>query len=739
MHADPRPAPPRERDPASRRLALARDLIQRKRRPDALSVLAKLAPSTANPARKTKVAALLGDYEHKRGRFADAVAYHEGALAQLSAAEPRDWFRPALGRVRALLSQPAVDDAFSAALEAWARAKACAEEFSAQTTLSVTELRARKRLIIGPRPLRTSVVASRLGEAFFQAGESEMASFFFNEALLVNPRGSCRARQSLARLAMAAGDPATAEARSREALLVGKTQAKTIAVWPLLISARAAQKKPLFQNEDRALLRRIKSRGVRARAVLEVCRALRARGDDVWMDIATDWISRDGPAQPAICFEIEKLFGAEAHLAGVYTRTHAATALRLARSRDAAPFESIAFAKSYVRAGLLSRDATPSWRLLGRQIETRHNAKVSRRALHAMALGAIEAKQHALARTILRELRATTPPGQVQWARSTSALARMERALGRHAAASATYLEMAANPLVARRFRAEALILATRSAEAGNVALPAQDTAWFETFIATEKNHRTLLDLGRQLRVAPGALADLRHLAIERGTAMTEAELQRTEHPAPALALLLELNRRQYHDFGQSTRVLDLFESYARQRLDWLWSPGQAFWEWYSIIVLATDRRHGPDAALAIAQRYLDDPGTPPEGLALLATETGRCLIAAKRIATALVLFNRAISARPAAITTIYAHYWQALYAWNRNEYTTAKQEADNIRRAIGRKPALLAEWECDSRAALLIENLEVAKVLSEKPNLYASSFIIEQLERINTDLTLFK
>ena len=738
MHADPRPEKPRDRDPASRRLAIARDLIQRKRREASLALLSELAPPSAPPLRKAKVAALVGDYEHKRGRFAAAANFHAGALAKVPTTEQRDWFRPALGQVRALLAQPDVDAAFTAAVAAWERAQNQAAEFAEITQISVDKLRARKRIVIGPRPLRTSVVASRLGEAFQQAGESEMAGFFFNEALLVNPRGSCRARQALARLSLAEGDAATAESRCREALLVGKTQAKTISAWPLLIAARAAQKKPLFQSEDRALLRRIKSSGVRARAVLEVCRALRARSDDAWMDIATDWISRDGSTQPAISFEIEKLFGAEAHLAGVYTRTHAATALKLARSRDAAPFESIAFAKSYVRTGLLSKDATPAWRLLGRQIETRHNAKVSRRALHAMALGAIEAKQHDLARTILRELRSTTPRGQTQWARSTSALARMERSLGRHAAASETYLEMAANPLVDRRFRAEALILAARSAEAGNVTLPTQDTAWFQSFIATEKNHRTLLDLGRQLRVAPGALAELRHLAIERGTSMAEAELLRAEHPAPALTLLLELNRRQYHDFGQSSRVLDLFESYARPRLDWLWSPSLGFWEWYSIVALSADRRQGPDAALTIARRYLDDPGTPPEGLALLATETGRCLMAHKRTAVALDLFSRATSARPTALTTIYAYYWQALDAWRQNKYIIAQQHAENIRRAIGRKPALLAEWECDSRAALLIENFEVKKVLSDKSNRYTDTFLFEQLANMKSDLTLF-
>lgn len=151
-----------EENPAANRLTLARDFIQRHRRKDALQVLDAHLKSTAKSggaggvteAKRdaSRVAALLGDYEKKRGRFTEAAEYYSLAAGQLPADEPRAGFRASLGRVRALIAQPAVDEAFTVAREALERAKGAAGRFDESTDQALTALRQNGRIEIGPRP-----------------------------------------------------------------------------------------------------------------------------------------------------------------------------------------------------------------------------------------------------------------------------------------------------------------------------------------------------------------------------------------------------------------------------------------------------------------------------------------------------------------------------------------------------------------------------------------------------------
>lgn len=739
-----RTKPDRRKNPAANRLTLARDFIQRHRRKDALQVLdaqLKAGPSTGGAGGQTgakrdaaRVAALLGDYEKKRGRFAEAAEYYSVAAEQLPADEPRASFRASLGRVRALIAQPAVDEAFTVAREALDRAKSAAGRFDESTDQALTALRQNGRVEIGPRPLRPSVAATRLGEAFHQAGEWEMADFFFKEALQVNPQGGSRARQALAKIALAANRPVEAETRAQEALLLGKFRAKTLAAWPLLISGRARQGKAVFTREDKAGLRSAIP-SVRARAVLVICKAMRPHGD-AWMELAADWSKAEGNAFPAIRFELEKMLRAEARLAGVVTRDQAALALQQARTKNAAPSEVIAAGKAYVRTLLLTGSKKVQWELISNHLAKRHGKGVVNRSIHGMALAAMEAKRYDLARGMLNQIRASVPSTRVQWMRSTWALARMETALDNHDAVYAAYGAIAQNPTSPSRFRAQALLRALRAAEAGKLEVPPTEMDWLHKLVREERDHRVVLDLGRQFNIAGASFVSLREEAADRAAALATEKLAGTSHPATALAILLELNRRQFFDLWRAGQVVTQFENYALPRIDWLWSTSSAFWEWYGVVVRSAGRVNGWQPAETLAKRYLAGPGTPVEGRAMLAVSTGLMMVAASRHRAALPYFAQAIQDCPDAMTVGAAYYWHAVACLANEDTAGAKRHAEALRRCYKTRPSFGDEWRYDSQAALILSDMKIESVRADNTSdLYGEAYLQEQVQRLSNNV----
>lgn len=735
MRNSDRPKPARPNDPASKRFALARDLIQRNRRQASLGVLDSQlkADSGAKTSarRQAKVAALIGDYEKKRGHFSTAAEYYSAAAAKLDAKETREWFRPTLGCIRALIAQPAVDEAFTMAQNAWIRAKASAMEFDAATNISINTLQEKGRIEIGPRPLRPSVVASRLGEAFLQAGEWEMAEFFFHEALLINPNGGCRARQALAKIALAANRFDEAEARAQEALLLGRYRAKTLSAWPLLIDARARQKKLLITERDKAGLHTINASSVRARAVLVICKALRPL-DDSWMDLAAEWIGNEGESHPAIRFELEKLIRQEARLAGVINRDQAAMALRHARTKGASPTEAISAGKAYVRTALLAGAQNVQWDLVSRHLKREYGDSVAFRAVHSMALGAMDANRNDLARPMLSSIRQSLPATRLQWMKSTWALAQMEESMLNYQASYTAYSELAQNKNVPSRFRIQSLLYALNSAKECGLKGSDIDAGWIKDIIDQEKDHRALLDMGRQLSLAGDRFKELTSQAANRGTSLAMDKLKEARHPSVALSLLLELNRRQFYDFKREAEVVQLFETYASVRMDWLWSANSSFWQWYSVVMHSVAHVRGWKNGVATSERYLFDKGTPREGFAILAVETGCMLVNYRQHPEAKVIFDQAITAGPEARHMGAAYYWRSVMLLAQGKANEAKIEAECVRRCYKFKPGLADEWSFDAQAALILKNKSIEQTLSELGNTYSRDYMGLQLDRLN-------
>ena len=200
-------------------------------------------------------------------------------------------------------------------------------------------------LRIGPRPVRPSVVLTRLGNLFLEEGHMDTARHFYQQAVLISPRGATRARQGMATVCMAATEDAEAEQYAREALQMGKFQAKTICCWETLIAARAKQGKALLDPELFTSLQINQQGPVLARAMLAIVKALRAYGDLRWKQIAEEWISRPEVIDEIIEVEMAKILLSEEKLIGHDPRLIALSAHRIFRSGQVSPKEMVATAK----------------------------------------------------------------------------------------------------------------------------------------------------------------------------------------------------------------------------------------------------------------------------------------------------------------------------------------------------------------------------------------------------------
>ncbi len=399
----------------------------------------------------------------------------------------------------------------------------------------------------------------------------------------------------------------------------------------------------------------------------------------------------------------------------------------------------IASAKIYVRTLLLGGTKKVQWELVCNHLARRHGPGVIHRARHAMALAAMEARRHDLARLLLAQIRVELPPTRVQWMRSTWALARMESVLDNHALVYAIYGEIAQNPASPSRFRAQALLRALRAAEAGKLEVPPTDLGWLHTLVQEERDHRILLDLGRQFNIAGTSFKALRDQAADRAATLAAEKLAATSHPATALAVLLELNRRQFFDLWRAEQVLEQFETYAHPRLDWLWSTSSAFWEWYGVVVRSTGRVRGWQSAEVLATRYLTDPGTPVEGGAMLAVSTGLMLVAASRHPAALPYFEQAVRACPDSMTVGAAYYWHAIACLADGDQVGAKRHAQSVRRCYKTRPAFGDEWRYDAQAALILHDMSVGAVTAEHTtHLYPPDYLREQSERLAKNVERF-
>ena len=156
--------------------------------------------------------------------------------------------------------------------------------------LTPDQLRKQGVVAVPARPPRLSVALTKLGQAFMEAGETATAMMLLNKVTTQAPNGGARARQSLARLALAADNPELAERHARESLQMGRFQAKTVVAWEQYLIARARLgKTPILENDLWASFQANAKGRILARSTLIVVQVLRAYGDSAWKNLAREF------------------------------------------------------------------------------------------------------------------------------------------------------------------------------------------------------------------------------------------------------------------------------------------------------------------------------------------------------------------------------------------------------------------------------------------------------------------
>lgn len=725
-------------DPFSTELRRITNLINRRRYEEALSALNELAREhTADPSRQSQIASLAADSQFALARYSESVILYGRALDFL-ADEKRIgvWIRPALGEVRSLLKAIETDQAYQRALQIWERAADSHGKFEEELETTADQLEEEGPLHIGPRPVRPSVVLTRLGNLFIEEGYMDTARYFYQQAVLISPRGATRARQGMATVCMAATEDADAEKYAREAIQMGKFQAKTICCWETLITARAKQGKNVLDPELFTSLQINQSGPVLARAILAIVKALRGYGDLRWKQIAEEWITRPEVVDEIIEVEMAKILLSEEKLIGHDPRLIALSAHRIFRSDQVSPKEMVATAKDVTHMLLLESDE-PNVRGLAEKSRRRFGDSLKGEVLHAIALGAMMARRHDIAREILHEQLALLPRGSKQWAMDLSALARMEVVLENHEVAASHFLDFADTAEIQTDFRVQALLKWLEHAK--------QAGGEIDTEAASEKLGRivsgdldlvVLLNIGRHLSTVAG-FEFLRDEVIAAAEAKAYRTFEEATTPEEAVGVLIRLTRKQYSDFKSYEAVTAFWENLSSAKREWLWSEKSDYWEYYALVFEAYLAQDRTDNALHVATGILNSTNSPPNGLVWLGTAYANWQMRLGKHTEAFLHFDWLAKELPTHPNSAWAHYWQATKAACRGDTSASKSGAAAVRRCFAGRPDFSWQWKLDARAALIQADLNVSDVLNVT-QIYTADYLNGEKVYLVEDISRF-
>ncbi len=675
---------------------------------------------------------MVGDSEFHRGAFEEAAVIYQRA-ATLSLDHDRLWLRPLVGQVQALLKAVRVDEAQMMARHACDLARKKMADFNEQVSSANQLLASQGRVSVSLLPPRESVVATRMGSIFLREGEPALAREFFEKALLVNPGGACRARQGLARIALAMNDPARALTLAEESIRGGRYAAKTLAAWPLLIAARRRLggwqiSQNLLNGLDMA------PPGVRARAVLAITRELRNGDMRQWREVAQKWSTREGKRFPIVEAELRKMILASARAAPGDAEAKRKLAEELLKTPGLSRNEWLAAAKECIRAGLWE-GRRPNLDALIRHADAQYGGDSGPRTAHSLAISCMMAKRHDLARPLLQRNIANLPAGKSLWGKSVWALARMESLLGNHMVAAGWYRTFCEADSIPIRFRLQAQLLwmnalmAAGKPEALIEARPA-----IERLLAAVQDPEVLLDFARQLYSVSPQLYSWSFQLFEQGERLALANFAAAQQPAVASEILFKLTRRQVNDFNRAGRAIDFWEKLPAEKKEWLWSSQACFWEYLGWLAEAYGRQGGAGAAEVFARTWLDDPATPPEGAVCVGIPYVKWLVGRCRADEALALCDRLVEEAPTHRSCAWAWYWKALKARKQGDAVEAKRCASAIRRAQGVDRRLQPEWKLEARALLLLADLDPRRVDAQAVN-YAPADWEAECSRLRLDM----
>ncbi len=692
-----------------------------------------LASLTISRHEQARVLGMVGDSEFLRGAFNEALTVYQRA-ATLCFDHHDLWLRPIIGQVLALLKNVRVDDARMIARHACdISAQKCAA-FDEQVSAANEEMATGGSVTVPSLPPRISVVATRMGFLFLDEGEPDAAEEFFQRAVTANPRGACRARQGLARIALVS-NPARALDLAAESIRIGHYGAKTIAAWAILIAAR---RKLGGWQISQTLLNGLEmaTPSVRARAVLAITRELRNSDMRQWREVADRWLQGEGKKFPIIEAEIRKMYLASAKVQPGDAKGKRELAEALMRTPGLSRNEWLAAAKEAVRAGFWE-GTTPDVDALVQFADNCYGGDSGLRAAHSLALSCMMAKRHDLARKLLQRNLAEAEAGRSVWAKSLWALARMENVLGNYTSAASLYKRFSETQALPMRFRLQAGTLWIQALLKGGEygALLAARPA-IEAMLTEVRDPETLMDFARQLALTSPELQTWAVDLFEKGAALAIEQFEEASHPSVALDILFKLTRRQVYDFGRSHDAIKMWEGLNEQQRTWLWSTQQRYWEYLGLLLRAYGRAGSAADVDGCAKAWLKDVATPPEGRVQVGTVYGEWLIESRRVPEALALFDQLIREAPTHPQCARSWYWKALGSFKRGDARECARCVQALRLAQGTNVGLLDEWKLDAKALLLLADLDPTKIDAQAVN-YRPDFLSGVLEEIHHDLAL--
>ena len=709
------------------------DLIQRGRHADGLSKAdAALANARLAKKDKSRVLAMVADSEFRLGRFEEA-AQIQLKVAAATIDDPTLWLRAYIGEVRALLKSPNVEQAIMMADHAVAVAETKMADFNEKVRLAKQSVEEGGSVEVPPVPVRVSVVATRMGYLFLQEGEPEAAEALFIRAIESTKGGANKARQGLAKIALARGEFGKAISMASDAIHRGGFKVKTLDAWKTLISARRQLCGWKIRERLIAGLDTVPA-GLRARTILTIVRELRKNDMRQWRVVAKHWSQKEGRHFPVIETEIRKMVLASAKAEPGNATDKREKAEQLLQMPDLSAKEWLNGSKEFVRASLWEGNTVNFGQMIA-SAASAYGEEFAPRARHSLALSCMMAKRHDLARPLLQENIQQDSYGNPVWAKSVWALARMESLLGDHAASAVLYRQFAEEDSISNKFRLQAqLNWCQELIAAGQPGPLLEARALMEATLANVNDPDVLMNFARQLQFGPQELRNWGQQLFAQGKNAAVQQFNEAVTPSVAISILYRLTRRQVRDFSLHADTVAFWEALPQGKRDWLWSSNSVFWEYLGQVFEAYARMGNIQEAEAFAREFLDDLASPSEGLPELGVPLAERLMMAGRSAESLQLYERMAHIAPTHPLCAQAWYWMALVAYTQGTGSRVRECAACIRTAQGAQVGMLDAWNLDARAYLLLANLDPALVDQQAVN-YTATFLREQVVIILSDL----
>ena len=725
--------------PFSISLRAARDLTGTGKTDEALATLNQLATTTRNPTRRSKILLLVGESEAKLSRHtAAAAAYSKASAFARQALNLNLLLSAALGETRSLLRAFRTEDAKATAASLLAEIDQAQKDYEKILALTPAQLAANGGIQVPSQPPRQTVILTKIATAFLESGLTAEARTFLLKAIQLAPNGASRARQGLAKLALAADEPALAERYAREALLMGRFQAKTVAAWQFYLDARARQNlMPILEPDVLASFQTIAKGRIASAALYSITRVLRIHGDPAWKTIAQSAIASKA-SDSIIVTELEKLIQADAKLtASENPRLIAARALRLFRAKDTSAQEQVSHAKAYARYTLLA-SAAPNTQLITRITTERYGIAHTTSVRHAMALGAIQARNFGLARTWLLSLLADLTPGTEAWGKATWALARMAEDLENNGEASVWYFELADNKLTPSRFRIQAMLKGFQKLAASGGAVDiARVSSTVSSLLATIDDYKIALDAARQLSFGGARLLDLKLSAAERGKLLATAQLKVANTAKEKLTILEYVARRQAWDLGDFTSILEQWDQMSfEERMAFENLPGSLYYEYIALVFKSLNKRNRSLEAESIVTGIINQDHATPEGYVIVGIEYASWLLKKERKIEAFDYFQWIAREAPTHRSSALAHYWLSLKHLKTGSSDLTSAGGSAIRRCFASVPSLLSEQRLDAAGLLFEFDLDLISSFRANSNpIFSKTFLAQILAQIKEDL----